>query len=93
MAACQQCQDRDAAVTNTNPIALVEALEACREQRADLLALLNVERDQHADALRKAWHEGYGAGSSDTTDGWLKPGSPQTSNPYTPALPPSEGRA
>lgn len=59
-----------------------EALEACREQRADLLELLQVEREQHAEALVRAWHEGYGAGSSDATDGWLKPGSPRTACPY-----------
>jgi hypothetical protein len=33
--------------------------------------------------MRQAWHEGYGAGSSDATDGWLSPGSPRTPNPYT----------
>lgn len=64
----------------------VEALEACREQRGDLLALLEVEREQHAEALVRAWHEGYGAGSSDATDGWLHPGSPRRECPYpTPA--------
>ena len=54
--------------------AAVEALETCREQRADLLDLIEVEREQHAEALVRAWHEGYGAGSSDATDGWLSPG-------------------
>lgn len=39
-------------------------------------------RTLHAEALPKAWHEGYGAGSSDATDGWLNPGSPRTVNPY-----------
>ena len=69
--------------------AAVEALETCREQRADLLDLIEVEREQHAEALVRAWHEGYGAGSSDATDGWLSPGSsPRTKNPYTRVLPP-----
>jgi hypothetical protein len=59
-----------------------EALEACREQRADLLGVIEHEREERASALVKAWHEGYGAGSSDATDGWTKPGSPATRNPY-----------
>lgn len=38
--------------------------------------------------VRRAWHEGYGAGSSDATDGWLTPGRQQPrTNPYL-ATPP-----
>lgn len=43
-----------------------------------------------ADLLAAVWHHGYGAGSSDATDGWLKPGSPRTSNPYTTPTAPKE---
>lgn len=35
-----------------------EALDTCREQRADLLELLEVEREQHCVALAQAWDEG-----------------------------------
>lgn len=38
-----------------------------------------------------AWHQGYGAGSSDATDGWLRPGSPRTANPYTRVTAPEAG--
>jgi hypothetical protein len=68
-----------------------EALEACREQRTDLLELLAAEREAHAEAIVKAWHEGYGAGSSDATDGWLQPGSPRTACPYTAPVVAPEG--
>lgn len=38
--------------------------------------------------VRRAWHEGYGAGSSNATDGWLSPLQPRTTNPYVPTTPP-----
>jgi hypothetical protein len=41
--------------------------------------------------LSAAWHEGYGAGSSNATDGWLSPGSPRATNPYSRVIPPKEG--
>ena len=44
--------------------------------------------------MRMAWHEGYGAGSSNATDGWLDHRSPVTRNPYTRPISPAtpEGR-
>lgn len=43
--------------------------------------------------MRRAWHEGYGAGSSNATDGWLRPGSERTTCPYTSVLPPGGDHA
>lgn len=43
--------------------------------------------------MRQAWHLGYGAGASNATDGWLRPGSERATCPYTTPIPPGEQAA
>ena len=42
--------------------------------------------------LVKAWHEGYGDGASNATDGWVTPGrQPRRVNPYNTVISPGSG--
>ena len=61
----------------------LEALEASREQVADLLELVEIEREQHAAALARVWDEGFTRGFYDPLAGGPRDASESAAtNPY-----------
>jgi hypothetical protein len=90
----QQTPENDASATVLTDVAMeslcVAFVDANRAEFMDTDFDAPILRAVEA-LMRQAWHEGYGAGSSNATDGWLAPLEPRTTNPYA-RIPPGVTR-